>query len=133
SLNSANKGGAIHDVGATGANGEITDSTINDNTAADDGGGIFAGGSAGHILNSTISGNHAGATGDDYGGGLFISDDSYIYDSTITGNSAGYGGGGYVPTRDTAYVSHSLVGRHTAPAPPGDLPPRPAGHRPRTP
>src|SRR5262249_38141625 len=43
--NSANKGGAIHDVGTTGASGEISDSTINDNTAADDGGGIFAGGS----------------------------------------------------------------------------------------
>jgi len=121
--NSANKGGAIHDVGASGADSEITDSTISDNTAADDGAGIFASGSAVKIFNSTISGNHAGATGDDYGGGLFISDDSYIYDSTIAGNSAGYGGGVYVQNGDVAYVSNSIVGGNTATAPGGNFPP----------
>jgi predicted outer membrane repeat protein len=121
--NSANKGGAIHDVGPSGENIEITDSTINDNTAADDGGAIFAGGSAGHIFNSTISGNHAGATGDDYGGGLFISDDSYIYDSTIAGNSAGYGGGVYVQGGDMAFVYNTIVGGNTATAPGGNFPP----------
>jgi predicted outer membrane repeat protein len=122
-LNSANKGGAIHDVGASGADGEITDSTINDNTAADDGGAIFAGGSAGRIFNSTISGNHAGATGDDYGGGVFISDDSYFYDSTITGNSAGYGGGVYAQSGDTAFIYNTIVAGNTATAPGGNFPP----------
>jgi hypothetical protein len=121
-LNSANKGGAIFDPGTTGENTEISDSTISENTAADDGAGFFAGGSAGTIFNSTISGNHAGATGDDYGGGLFISDDSYIYDSTISGNSAGYGGGVYV-NNGSAFVYNTIVGGNTATAPGGGFPP----------
>ena len=121
-LNSANKGGAIFDPGTTGENTEITDSTISDNTALDDGAAFFAGGSAGRIFNSTISGNHAGATGDDYGGGLFIGDDSYLYDSTVAGNSAGYGGGIYV-NGGSAFVYNTIVGDNTATAPGGNFPP----------
>jgi hypothetical protein len=127
-LNSANKGGAIFDPGVTGENTEITDSTISENTAADDGAGFFAGGSAGRIFNSTISGNHAGATGDDYGGGLFITSDSFLYDSTVTGNSAGYGGGIYAhigPDAAHVYIYNSIVGGNTATAPGGNFPPGP--------
>jgi len=121
--NSANKGGAIFDVGVNGQSTDITGSTLSDNTAADDGAAFFAGGSAGRIFNSTISGNHAGATGDDYGGGVFISDDSYFYDSTISGNSAGYGGGIYANTGTVAHVSNTIVAGNTATAPGGNFPP----------
>ena len=125
--NSGNKGGAIADTGADGQNIDISDSTLSDNTAADDGAAFFAGGSAGEISNSTISGNHAGSTGDDYGGGVFISDDSYFYDSTIAGNSAGYGGCIYVKlgVGATAYVSNSIVSDNSATAPGGNFPPGP--------
>ncbi len=91
---------------------KIDDSTIDQNTAVDEGGGISS--SSGiEAVNSTISNNRA-----DYGGGIGISGfegSGILIDSTISGNTAKFGGGiSFSSTYGSQSVTNSTITNNSA-------------------
>jgi len=91
SVNNAKNGGGIHNTG-TGATLTITDSTVKDNIAIEDGGGLFNKASA-TITGSTFKDNAAYMNGGgirNSGAGANLT----ITDSTVKNNSAMEDGGG---------------------------------------
>ncbi|MDE5113294.1 MAG: right-handed parallel beta-helix repeat-containing protein, partial [Trichodesmium sp. St15_bin1_1] len=107
-------GGGIYVNSIGSAN--ITNTTISNNTATDDGGGVFGFGTT-NITNSTINNNVASAaTGD--GGGVYIVGDTNITNSTISGNIANSEGGGvYVKagSRPDATITNTTITNNQAP------------------
>ena len=107
-------GGGIYVNSIGSAN--ITNTTISNNTATDDGGGVFGFGTT-NITNSTINNNVAiAATGD--GGGVYIVGDTNITNSTISGNIANSEGGGvYVKagSRPDATITNTTITNNQAP------------------
>jgi CSLREA domain-containing protein len=97
--NTASGGGAIEHVPGTGTL-MITNSTIDDNTACDDGGGIYIGSGTAVITNSTIS-NNADGSGILAGGSLTIAN------CTITGNMGTDGGG--IDNFGTLTITNSTI------------------------
>jgi predicted outer membrane repeat protein len=93
-------GGAIYDKGDDPYDGNynrVLFTTLDDNTAGDDGGAIYAFDSLGLIGTSTLTGNTAA----DQGGGAYGYFYGYAYNSTFSGNT-GPGGG--------AIYNHDSVG-----------------------
>ena len=129
SENSADAGGGIYIAPtATGTQVNITNSTINGNTAtgAVGGGGVFSNDSGGdmiylNIINSTISGNSASHSSSK-GGGIhnYYLSITNLKNSTIAGNSAGSSGGGVYFDGDTLNIRNSILANNTASASPDD-------------
>jgi hypothetical protein len=126
--NSGEGGGGITNDGDQHVT--IKNDTINNNSAASDGGGIFypnevANDTTYNIQNTTIAFNTA-----DLGGGVFIdahsngTTDLHIYNSTITGNTAAnkgayYEGGGigfvrFKKAADSILIESTIVASNTA-------------------
>jgi predicted outer membrane repeat protein len=85
--NSAVSGGAIYGLGYSYTL-SISDSTLTDNTATDEGGAVLILGSL-IVSGSTMTGNSTQASG----GALWVQRTSSIEDSTFSTNSADYSGG----------------------------------------
>ncbi|MEP7042730.1 MAG: choice-of-anchor Q domain-containing protein [Dokdonella sp.] len=94
----------------------LTDSSINDNSAAADGGGLFAGGGV-EITGSTIAGNSTIGEShfDNEGGGGIFSYRAFIANSTISGNSTAgdIAGGGGIATF-TLMLDNSTISDNSA-------------------
>jgi hypothetical protein len=89
----------------------IVESTIDNNSATESGGGVWMRG--GTILQSTISGNSAEVSG----GGIWTSDfAATVRHSTIADNSAGVSGGGVFVEDGALTLDHTIVATNTAPA-----------------
>ena len=106
-------GGGINNAGIGAIN--ISDSTLNNNSA-DDGGGIFnAQSGAINVTNSTFSFNSTAGTSN--GGGIYNSDNGpvTITNSTFSNNSAdAEGGGGLVNSDGTVIVTNSTFSNNSA-------------------
>ncbi len=100
-------GGGIYDNGGTMT---VEDSTINDNSATDYGGGINNNGTMA-VIDSTISNNSVEFGSSDGGGGVYDQGgDMTIVDSTISNNGAptAYGGGVYDQGGDMTIVDSTI-------------------------
>ncbi|MCA9259885.1 MAG: hypothetical protein KDA61_11825, partial [Planctomycetales bacterium] len=87
----------------------MSNSTVSDNSAST-GGGIYNRGSA-TITGSTIEGNSAPQNG----GGVYSGSFAFtLADSTVASNSASDGGGIYIDTNGTATISNSTLSGNTA-------------------
>ena len=105
-------GGGLY-VGAGASTATVIDSTISNNTSANDGGGVHVGNSASlYLTNSIVTGNSAA----EEGGGVSVSAGSLtVTNSTIANNMAGdYGGGVYVRSGGTFTASNSTISGNTS-------------------
>ena len=101
--NTSEKNGGVYNQGVM----LITNSTINDNTAAQGGGGIF---NEDHLtmINSTVSGNYGG--GSEGVGGIFaMGNNLAIANSTIVHNTGTVRGGVYIFGNTNTLIKNSIV------------------------
>jgi CSLREA domain-containing protein len=110
-----NVGGGIYDNYGTST---LDRTTLSNNHATHDGGGIYSFGNPANILNSRISGNDAkdggGIEADSYSGGSLL-----VRDSTIQGNTASNRGGGilnraYFDEPQQVTITRSLIAGNQA-------------------
>jgi len=110
--NSADYGGGVY---LASGSGTITNSTIADNFAQDDGGGIYnalAMDGTLEITDSRISGNQVNSSG----GGMFnaVNSTTTFSNSVLENNQAGWGGGAYVQYSTLSIENGSTVNQNTA-------------------
>jgi len=113
--NSAEFGGGVYTKLNGGDSALIIDTTLHDNTAAEDGGGLFLLGDA-EVVQSTLTANLALG----YGGGLHHGDEFPVNDGllelrqcTVVGNTGNLGGGG-VTLIDTAELGGNIISGNIA-------------------
>jgi hypothetical protein len=111
---SNNSGGGIY---SSGQSLNIARTKVSGNSVSSAGAGVYARGTALTISNSTITGNSAGGNG----GGIFITDGNSgsptasltLSQSNVSGNSAYYFGAGIdVKHANTVYISQSLISQN---------------------
>ena len=112
----SNNCGAVLNMG-NGGQAELTDCTIQNNSAERHGGAIYADKNATlNIMNSTMAGNKTTSTSSEYGGGAL-----YVRDATVSlnnvdfsGNSSPRGGAIYNSSYGTLTISGGKISGNTA-------------------
>ncbi len=109
-LGANSRGGAID----TGETLQLTDTTVNGNSAGR-GGGIYFNGTTATISGSTISNNTATGSEeyDGGGGGIYNDATMQLVNSTLSGNTAAFGGGGIL-NDNVMEIIHGTIAGNTA-------------------
>jgi predicted outer membrane repeat protein len=109
--NQAEYGGAIDNEALSGDS--LTDVTIHDNSATQDGGGVYTLACALNVSDSRISGNHAGSDGGgvyQQGGVVAFSGGLNLTGTSMRGNTAQYGAGIYTDDTVARLASSTVMG-----------------------